>query len=67
MASRAAHKPVSVLLVDNVKEHVEQIHDMLFVAGYLVTVGASYAQACEKLDSQFYDLVLLYWQTPSAL
>ena len=66
MASRAAQKPVSILLVDNIQEHVEQIQDMLFGAGYLVTVGAGYAQACEKLDSHLYDLVLLCWQTPSA-
>ena len=66
MVRGQAHKSSSILLVDNIQDHVDQLSGMLTDAGYLVHAVSSYVQACHRLDSQFYDLVLLSWQIPSA-
>jgi DNA-binding NtrC family response regulator len=66
MASSSAPKPISILLVDNIQEHVEQICGMLTDAGYLVNTVNAYDRAVRQLNNSFFDLVLLSWQIPSA-
>ena len=66
MVSSSAVKSLSILLVENIHDHVEKLSGMLTDAGYLVNAVDSYGSACRKLDNQFFDLVLLSWQIPSA-